>query len=857
MSRNIVTARDGVALAELTDDDRTALAAHDDKAFDVDPDDRPPPRFDGLAQLAVVDPESGELLGQVNWHAAAHGPTAACAAWDLGIALLPAARGRRLSVPATRLLAEHLFATTEVDRLEASTDRDNRAAQSVLAGAGFRREGMIRGAQVRGGERRDLVAYSLLRSDLPPAAGERQIVARRDGIALATLLPGDRRWLAEQSDHAYDVDPDDRPAAHMAVEIHRLAVVDAESGDLLGQVNWLPKGYGPTLGCGAWGVGIVLVPAARGRGAGSTALRLLAEHLLATTDVDRVEASADRENSPSQRALVKAGFRREGTMRGAQLRGGERRDMVGYGLLRNDLAVSDTDGRVMVVESEDGGADVALAEWTTGDLDRFRAQDDHAFDVDPDDRERLHSGGASHRLAVVDRAGALLGQVSWHAVGYGPTAGCTAWNVGMMLLPDVRGKGIGAAAVRLLAEHLFATTAVDRVEASTDEENRAAQRVLTKAGFHREGLIRGAQVRGGARRDMVAFSLLRSDVPEPAGTARSVVATADGVALAELRAGEKEWLAERDDHAFEADADPRPTRHQPQVSKLAVLDRHTEELLGTVSWHAVGYGPTAPSEAWNIGIGLLPTARGRGAGATALRVLAEYLFASTDLDRIEAGTDRDNVPCQRALAKAGFRAEGLVRGAHVRGGRRRDMLAYSVLRADLGEQPESGQERTRVSGRDGIVLAEPAAGDREKFYTAGAGDFAIDKDDRPRVAGPGRSFLLSVLDEATGDLLGGVSWHAVDYGGTVSCSAWNIGIGLLPAARGRGVGTLAQRLLVEHLFATTELDRVEASTDVENVAERRALEKAGFRREGTLRGAQLRGGVRRDLAQYGLVRGDF
>ena len=110
---------------------------------------------------------------------------------------------------------------------------------------------------------------------------------------------------------------------------------------------------------------------------------------------------------------------------------------------------------------------------------------------------------------------------------------------------------------------------------------------------------------------------------------------------------------------------------------------------------------------------------------------------------------------------------------------------------------------------------------------------------------------------ATGALLGGVSWHAVDYGGTVSCSAWNIGIGLLPEARGRGIGTLAQRLLVEHLLATTELDRIEASTDVDNVAEQRALEKAGFRREGVLRGAQLRGGIRRDLVHYGLVRGDL
>jgi RimJ/RimL family protein N-acetyltransferase len=102
-----------------------------------------------------------------------------------------------------------------------------------------------------------------------------------------------------------------------------------------------------------------------------------------------------------------------------------------------------------------------------------------------------------------------------------------------------------------------------------------------------------------------------------------------------------------------------------------------------------------------------------------------------------------------------------------------------------------------------------------------------------------------------------VSWHAVSYGGGVSCAAWNIGISLLLPARGRGVGTVAQRLLVERLFATTELDRIEAGTDVDNLAEQRALEKAGFRREGVLRGAQLRGRVRRDVAAYGIIRTDL
>lgn len=508
-----------------------------------------------------------------------------------------------------------------------------------------------------------------------------------------------------------------------------------------------------------------------------------------------------------------------------------------------------------IVTARDG---VALADLSEEDRGWLAEQGDGAFAVDKDDRPVPHMGFTVHRLSVVDAGtGELLGDVNWHAVGYGPTAGCSAWNIGIGLLPSARGRGAGVLALRLLIEHLFATTDVDRVEASTDRENAPAQRALAKAGMRREGVLRGAQLRGGTRHDMISYGVLRADLVEPDPNAdREIVASGDGVALAELLAGEIALMKAQNDGAYDTDEDTRPPRQHVDASRLAVLDRHTEELLGVVSWHAVGYGPTAGCDAWNIGLTLLPQSRGRGAGATATRLIAEYLFASTDVDRIEAGTDRENVPAQRALAKAGFRAEGLVRGAQVRGGRRHDMLSYSLLRTDVIEATDT-EEREVVVVRDGIVLAEPGPGDREKFYVAGAGEFAVDVDNRPRVIGPARSSLLSVLDHESGVLLGGVSWHAVDYGGTVACSAWNIGIGLLPEARGRGVGTLAQRLLVEHLFATTELDRIEASTDVENLAEQGALEKAGFRREGVLRGAQLRGGVRRDLVHYGLVRADI
>ena len=122
----------------------------------------------------------------------------------------------------------------------------------------------------------------------------------------------------------------------------------------------------------------------------------------------------------------------------------------------------------------------------------------------------------------------------------------------------------------------------------------------------------------------------------------------------------------------------------------------------------------------------------------------------------------------------------------------------------------------------------------------------------------GGQLLVSVTDaDGVAGVAGSVSWHQVAYGPTIGSFAWNFGIGLAPTCQGHGVGTVAQRLLAEWLLATTPLDRVEASTDVQNVAEQRSLEKAGFTREGVLRQAQARADGRHDLCSYSLLRIDL
>jgi RimJ/RimL family protein N-acetyltransferase len=107
--------------------------------------------------------------------------------------------------------------------------------------------------------------------------------------------------------------------------------------------------------------------------------------------------------------------------------------------------------------------------------------------------------------------GEPVGALQYFPTRYGPNRGSQALCLGISIEPHARGRGVGSRAQRLLADLLFAQTLANRVEAITDVENVAEQKALAKAGFTRDGVLRGAQFRRGAWHDMVVFSRLRHD----------------------------------------------------------------------------------------------------------------------------------------------------------------------------------------------------------------------------------------------------------------------------------------------------------------------------------------------------------
>jgi RimJ/RimL family protein N-acetyltransferase len=74
--------------------------------------------------------------------------------------------------------------------------------------------------------------------------------------------------------------------------------------------------------------------------------------------------------------------------------------------------------------------------------------------------------------------------------------------------------------------------------------------------------------------------------------------------------------------------------------------------------------------------------RGKGYGREAVGLLVDYLFHSTNLARVGATCDTDNVPSYKLLERLGFRREGTLTAALFHHTRWHDVAIYGVTRAE-------------------------------------------------------------------------------------------------------------------------------------------------------------------------------
>lgn len=88
-------------------------------------------------------------------------------------------------------------------------------------------------------------------------------------------------------------------------------------------------------------------------------------------------------------------------------------------------------------------------------------------------------------------------------------------EISCVLTPNERGKGYGVEATLLLVDYLFLSRGIVRIQAHTDAGNIASQRVLQKAGFEKEGIIRRSVFSRGEWRDRALYSILREEWKAP------------------------------------------------------------------------------------------------------------------------------------------------------------------------------------------------------------------------------------------------------------------------------------------------------------------------------------------------------
>jgi RimJ/RimL family protein N-acetyltransferase len=84
-------------------------------------------------------------------------------------------------------------------------------------------------------------------------------------------------------------------------------------------------------------------------------------------------------------------------------------------------------------------------------------------------------------------------------------------EIGYVVGPAARGKGVATRALRLLTEWGFADLGLERIELWIDTANPGSERVAERAGYQREGVLRSYWFKEEIRRDFGIWSRLRTD----------------------------------------------------------------------------------------------------------------------------------------------------------------------------------------------------------------------------------------------------------------------------------------------------------------------------------------------------------
>ena len=113
------------------------------------------------------------------------------------------------------------------------------------------------------------------------------------------------------------------------------------------------------------------------------------------------------------------------------------------------------------------------------------------------------TGGPQTTNLAIDVDGEAVG-----GIGFVPGSDIERYSaeIGYWLAESLWGRGIATEAVGLVTAHIFADLNMLRLFALPFADNRASRRVLEKAGYEFEGILRASSVKFGEPRDQALYA---------------------------------------------------------------------------------------------------------------------------------------------------------------------------------------------------------------------------------------------------------------------------------------------------------------------------------------------------------------
>jgi len=127
--------------------------------------------------------------------------------------------------------------------------------------------------------------------------------------------------------------------------------------------------------------------------------------------------------------------------------------------------------------------------------DRFRKRFDKSGDWDD---HYLHF--------AIDLDGDVIGDLQLRRCDMTRPDG--ALEVGLEIAPELRGKGLGSAALTAAAQYAFSNGA-HRIEGSTEESNTGMRRAFEKAGWNFEGVLKALFIEDGVPHDYYSYAITK------------------------------------------------------------------------------------------------------------------------------------------------------------------------------------------------------------------------------------------------------------------------------------------------------------------------------------------------------------